>query len=111
MLSCYFFTDFFSNFYSFPTGRRLLDTKVGFAQKAGLPNVIGAVDGTFIPIMAPLTNPDIYVCRKGFHAINVQAVVDHKARYIVIFSVLHFNLQQKMFLMAGYFSARFTYVL
>jgi len=72
---------------SFPTGRRLLDTKVGFVQKAGLPNVIGAADGTFIPIMAPMTNPDIYVCRKGFHAINVQAVVDHKARYIVIFRV------------------------
>ena len=75
-----FFTDFhvFSNYSSFPTGRRLLDTKVGFAQKASLPNVVGAVDGTFIPIMAPMTNPDIYVCRKGFHTINVQAVVDHK---------------------------------
>jgi len=94
-----FFTDFyvFSNYSSFPTGRRPLDTNVGFAQKAGLPNVIQAVDGTFIPIMSPMTNPDIYVCRKGFHAINVQALVDHNAMYIVIFSVLYFKLQQHFF--------------
>ena len=46
-----------------------------FHQIAGLPNVVGAIDGTLIPIIAPtgLDEPT-YVCRKGYHAINVQAV-------------------------------------
>ncbi|CAC5388145.1 HARBI1 [Mytilus coruscus] len=46
------------------------------------PNVIGAIDGTLIPIQG-LSGDDEpnFVCRKGYHAINVQAVVDHKLRF------------------------------
>ncbi|XP_053405189.1 putative nuclease HARBI1 [Mercenaria mercenaria] len=39
-------------------------------------------DGTLIPIIAPSQNEEVYVCRKNYHAINVQAVVDHRARFI-----------------------------
>ncbi|XP_052233277.1 putative nuclease HARBI1 [Dreissena polymorpha] len=46
-----------------------------------MPNVIGAVDGTLIPIIAPSEAEEVYVCRKGYHAINVQAVVDHEMRF------------------------------
>jgi hypothetical protein len=35
-----------------------------------LPNVIGVIDGTLIPIIAPKDNEADFVCRKGFHAIN-----------------------------------------
>ncbi|XP_052231164.1 putative nuclease HARBI1 [Dreissena polymorpha] len=70
----------------FPTGIALASVKQGFFQKCGIPNTIGAIDGTLIPIIAPAANEAIYVCRKGFHAINVQAVVDHKARFIDIVS-------------------------
>ena len=38
--------------------------------------LIGAVDGTLEPIIAP------YVCRKGYHAINVQGVVDADLRLL-----------------------------
>ena len=67
---------------NFPTTQdRLGAIKGQFYQVARLPNCIGAVDGTLIPIIAPKVREDIYVCRKGYHAINVQAVVSPDMRY------------------------------
>ena len=45
-----------------------------FYQLGKIPNVIGCVDGTFVPILRPFENEHIYVCRKGFHALNVMVV-------------------------------------
>jgi len=47
-----------------------------FGQLANMPNVVGCIDGTQIPISAPHDNEHLYICTKGFHAINVQAVCD-----------------------------------
>jgi hypothetical protein len=48
-----------------------------FYKTAHFPNVVGAIDGTLIPIQGMSGNTETaYICRKGFHAINVQAVVD-----------------------------------
>ena len=58
--------------------------KTVFFMLGKIPNVIGAVDGTLIPIIAPSEAEEVYVCRKGYHAINVQAVVDHEMRYIIL---------------------------
>lgn len=44
--------------------------------------MLGAVDGTLIKIQAPSENEPSYVCRKGFHALNVQAVSDASLRFI-----------------------------
>ena len=65
----------------FPVGEEALRTKEGFYAIASFPNVIGCIDGTLIPIQG-LSGDDEpnFVCRKGFHAINVQAVSDHKLR-------------------------------
>ncbi|WAR16586.1 hypothetical protein MAR_031180, partial [Mya arenaria] len=41
-----------------------------------IPRVLGAVDGTLVPIITPHDNEEVYVCRKGYHALNIQAVVD-----------------------------------
>ncbi|XP_062613105.1 uncharacterized protein LOC134274877 [Saccostrea cucullata] len=54
--------------------------KVGFFKLARMPNVLGAVDGTLIKILAPPRNEPSYVCRKGYHALNVQAVADTSLR-------------------------------
>ena len=45
-----------------------------FYKIAGMPRVIGAVDGSLIPIRAPHDQEHLYVCHKGFHAINTMAV-------------------------------------
>ncbi|XP_062599917.1 putative nuclease HARBI1 [Saccostrea cucullata] len=66
----------------FPTDCRKLQTvKEGFMEKFGFPNVIGCVDGSFIPIKAPSSREDVYVCRKGFHAVNVQGICDSQKKF------------------------------
>jgi hypothetical protein len=40
------------------------------------PPVLGEVDGTLIPIKAPSIDEHLYVCRRGFRALNVQEVCD-----------------------------------
>ncbi|CAC5369692.1 HARBI1 [Mytilus coruscus] len=66
----------------FPRDADLTAVKEGFYRIATFPNVIGAIDGTLIPIQG-LSGDDEpnFVCRKGYHAINVQAVVDHILRF------------------------------
>ncbi|XP_052261620.1 putative nuclease HARBI1 isoform X1 [Dreissena polymorpha] len=71
------------NNITFPTSLHdLAATKQKFHRVAGIPNVIGAVDGTLIPIQAPSENPQTYVCRKGYHAVNIQAVVDSSLKFV-----------------------------
>jgi hypothetical protein len=66
------------------TNEELRQVKDGFQSIANFPNVVGTIDGTLIPIQG-MTSEDepSFVCRKGFHAINVQAVVDSELRYVV----------------------------
>lgn len=45
-----------------------------FYKIARMPRVIGAVDGSLIPIRAPYNDEHMYVCHKGFHAVNAMAV-------------------------------------
>ncbi|XP_061188738.1 putative nuclease HARBI1 [Saccostrea echinata] len=62
------------NIIKFPTGdAETTRTKVGFHAIAGFPNVLGAIDGTHIPV----TDEHLYVCRKGYHSISVQAIADY----------------------------------
>ena len=35
---------------------------------AGFPNVLGAIDGTLVPIEGPSVDEHLYVCRKGYRA-------------------------------------------
>lgn len=66
----------------FPTDRESIRMqKRAFYEKCRFPNIVGAVDGTLIPIIAPVVDEDIYVCRKGYHAINCQGIVSSKMRF------------------------------
>lgn len=60
----------------------LREIKNRFHAIARIPNCVGAVDGTLIPIkgMSGLEEP-AYVCRKSFHALNIQAVSDARMRF------------------------------
>ncbi|KAH3775762.1 hypothetical protein DPMN_177168 [Dreissena polymorpha] len=48
--------------------------KRDFYRNCSLPNIVGAMDGTLVPILAPSENEEVFVCRKKFHALNCQAV-------------------------------------
>jgi len=57
-------------------------TSKQFYDIAGFLNVFGCVDRTKITIIAPRVNEHVYVCRKGFHMLNVQGIRDAKLHFI-----------------------------
>lgn len=59
--------------------------KQQFHSIARFPNVVGAIDGTLIPIKGMGGDDEpIYVSRKNFHALNTQGVVDAEMRFLNI---------------------------
>ena len=51
-----------------------------YKEKWGFPLCAGAIDGTHIPMQAPLENRTDYINRKSYHSIVVmQALVDSKS--------------------------------
>ena len=58
----------------------------GFSTRTDglLTGVIGAIDGLLIPIRRPgkLMNERVYHCRKGFYALNIQAIADRDGRFL-----------------------------
>ena len=74
-----------SGYISFPTDdaaqRNNMDE---FYRIANFPNVLGCIDGTQIQILSPVLNENIYVCRKGFHSLNVQAICNAQLEFINI---------------------------
>lgn len=58
----------------------------GFHRHAGLRKVIGAVDGSHIPIKAPSRNQESYINRKSFHSIVLQGVCNHQLYFIDCFA-------------------------
>ena len=49
-----------------------------------LPNVVGAMDGSHIPIHPPSKNGARFINRKSFHSINLLGIVDFQERFIYI---------------------------
>ena len=55
------------------------------AGTSGIPQLVGAADGTHIPIEKPANTGDAYINRKGFFSMNVHAICDHTCRFIDVF--------------------------
>lgn len=51
-------------------------------SRAGLQNVIGAIDGCHIAIKAPQNHAEVYITRKCVHAITLQAICDCSLKFI-----------------------------
>jgi hypothetical protein len=58
--------------------------KGGFYEIARFPNTVAAIDGTHIRIKTPSTDERLFVDRKKFHSINVQAVCDSRLKFLNI---------------------------
>jgi hypothetical protein len=53
------------------------EIKASFEQRHGIPNIVGAIDGTHIPLaMPPADNWKGYINRKSWPSIVFQCVVD-----------------------------------
>jgi len=53
-----------------------------YKERTHIPQLIGAIDGTHIPILPPADGYRDYINRKGWPSIILQRVVDHTLRYI-----------------------------
>ncbi|XP_039969635.1 putative nuclease HARBI1 [Bactrocera tryoni] len=63
--------------------------KTGFFRKFGIKSTMGAIDCTHIAIIAPPSNNverplNLYLNRKGFYSINVEAVCDHRLCFTLV---------------------------
>jgi len=63
-------------FITIPTGQKAQAVMEAFEEKRGFPGVMGAIDGTHIPIKAPKHNHEQYINRKGFFSIQLQVICD-----------------------------------
>ena len=65
-------------YIKFPSGNELSRTVSAFEAVHGVPQCVGARDGSHIPINAPNRNHTDYYNRKGFYSVILQAVVDDR---------------------------------
>ncbi|KAI4458080.1 hypothetical protein MML48_7g00020244 [Holotrichia oblita] len=52
-----------------------------FAAFGGMTHVIGAIDGTYVPIKAPKENSHVYVTRKHNYAMTLQAIAEPSLKF------------------------------
>lgn len=64
------------------TAEEIQKVKSDFREEYELPNVVGIIDGTHIPILSPGgDNAEQYRGRKSFFSINVQGVIDANLKF------------------------------
>lgn len=71
-----------AKYVGIPSEEHLQDIIDGFEQRLGFPQVVGAIDGTHIPIIKPRESASDYYNRKGYYSIITQAVVDYRGVFI-----------------------------
>ena len=68
-----------------PSDGRLREVVDGFKSRWGFPQVVGAIDGSHIPIIRPSESATDYYNRKCFHSIIIQGVVDYRGQFIDVY--------------------------
>ncbi|KAJ8930649.1 hypothetical protein NQ314_016564 [Rhamnusium bicolor] len=67
---------------TWPSERQAINNINAFRRKANFPGIVGAIDGSHIPIKAPINAQNSYINRKGFHSVLLQGVCDHNLKFI-----------------------------
>ena len=73
--------------------QKLQQRKTLFQTIARFQNVVGAIDGTLIPIRKPSENETIYLYRENFHAFNVIEVCDANLLFLYLSSIWDIQAQ------------------
>ncbi len=68
-----------------PNREKLKEMAMYFERRWGLPQCVGAIDGSHIPILGPEQYHTEYFNRKGWHSIVLQAVVDGRGLFWNVF--------------------------
>lgn len=71
-----------SRFIAWPSDHNVRSIIDGFQRNSKFPGVLGAIDGSHIPITAPTEHAASYINRKGFYSVVLQAVCDHEMRFL-----------------------------
>uniref|UniRef100_A0A1A8RNV6 Zgc:113227 n=1 Tax=Nothobranchius rachovii TaxID=451742 RepID=A0A1A8RNV6_9TELE len=66
---------------AFPTLQKLQEMADYFETRWGIPQCVGAIDGSHIPIIAPQGFHTDYFNRKGWHSIILQGIVDGRGMF------------------------------
>ena len=75
--------EFCSDFIKFPKGEAETRHAIKeFQEISSFPQVVGAIDGSHIPIIAPNEDANDYYNRKQFHSVILQGVTDAQGRFI-----------------------------
>ena len=72
-------------YIKFPASEHLRKVVQGFEKTWGLPQCVGAIDGSHIPIAAPTINHTDYYNRKGWYSVVVQGVVDYHYQFTDVY--------------------------
>lgn len=72
--------EFSQEYLQMPNETEAEQVMSGFEKMCGIPNVVGAIDGTHIPILPPKIGYRDFLNRKGWPSYNVLAVVDNLYR-------------------------------
>lgn len=63
-------------FVQIPNENRFRVLARDFERLHNIPYIIGAIDGSHIPVLAPVIGGEDYYCRKSFHSALLQGIVD-----------------------------------
>uniref|UniRef100_A0A183FNX1 DDE Tnp4 domain-containing protein n=1 Tax=Heligmosomoides polygyrus TaxID=6339 RepID=A0A183FNX1_HELPZ len=69
-------------FVTWPTDEERVAMSRRLFALCGIPNIVGAIDGTHVKIIAPTEWENCYVNRKGFRSINVGTIADLDLKFI-----------------------------
>jgi hypothetical protein len=66
------------------TSLRIAKISANFESLHGILLILGAIDGSYIPIIAPKVDMKFYYCRKGFYSSLIQEIVDANLCYGIL---------------------------
>ena len=67
-----------SKYIQFPVGDALDATMDGFMEQWGIPQCVGSINGSHIPVRPPAMSHTCYHNRKGWYSVILQAIVNHE---------------------------------
>ncbi len=97
--------NFLPRYVQMPTDGRLREVIDGFKSRWGFPQVVGAIDGSHIPIIRPSDSATDYYNRKCFHSIIIQEVVDYQGQLLTSTLVGRVNcmMQDRVFYNSSFY--------
>lgn len=78
-------TEILPKLVKWPQGAKVQETVQTFMDHKNFPGIIGAIDGSHIPIKTPKVDAEQYFNRKKFPSFILQAVCDHNLHFLDVF--------------------------